>query len=93
MPMEDMRRAFEVLPKSKYWRRTSQFSHPEATPERIILTLGFPDMPIEHQDKGRTAYRKYLPDEGIWLRVVFDQQGALFNAFKDSDEMRKRGML
>ena len=40
-----------------------------------------------------TAYRKYLPEEGIWFRVVLDENGALYTAFKDSDEMRKRGML
>ena len=40
-----------------------------------------------------TAYRKYLPDDGMWFRVVLDEKGALYTAFKDSDEMRKRGML
>ena len=92
--MEDeVRRAFDELPKSRYWRRTSHQSHPEAIPERIIATLRYPDMPVDYQEKGRTAYRKYLPDEGIWFRVVLDSRGALYNAFKDSDEMRKREML
>jgi hypothetical protein len=57
------------------------------------LAEDFPTLPIEYQDKGITAYRKYLPDEGIWFRVVLDEDGALYTAFKDSDEMRMRGML
>lgn len=91
--MEDMQRAFNALPKSKYWRRTSHRSHREATPERIIATLRYPSLPIENQEEDMTAYRKYLPEDDIWFRVVLDETGALYTAFKDSDEMRKRGML
>lgn len=89
----EVRRAFDALPKSRYWRRTSRFSHPEATPERIIATLRYPGLPIEYQEEDMTAYRKYLMEDGIWFRVVLDENGALYTAFKDSDEMRKRGML
>ncbi len=65
--MEDeVRRAFDALPKSKYWRRTSSRSHRrEATPVRIIATLRHPSLPIEYQEEDMTAYRKYLPEDGI----------------------------
>ena len=91
--MDDVRRDFDALPKSRYWRRTSGRAHAEATPERIMDTLRHPSLPVEYQDNGMTAYRKYLPDDNIWFRVVLDANGALYTAFKDSHEMRKRGML
>ena len=37
--MDDVRRDFDALPKSRYWRRTSGRAHAEATPERIMDTL------------------------------------------------------
>ena len=83
--------AFEALPKHRYWRQTSRFNHPEATPERIMATLREPTLPIEHQENGRTAYYRYLEVDGIWFRVVLHQNGSLCSAFEDSDTMRKIG--
>ena len=90
---DDVRRDFDAWPKSRYWRRTSHRAHPEATPERIMATLQHPDLPVEYQPNGMMAYRKYLPNDKMWFRVVLNADGALYTAFKDSNEMRKRGML
>ena len=83
--------AFEALTKHRYWRRVSRFSHPEATPERIMATLREPTLPVEHQEKGRTAYYRYLEADEMWFRVVLHRNGSLYTAFQDGDTMRKIG--
>ena len=83
--------AFEALPKHSYWRLTAQYNHPEATPDRIMSTLQDPTLTVDYQAKGRTAYYRYLEQDGIWFRVVLDPNGSLYPAFRDDDTMRKIG--
>ena len=82
---------FEALPKHRYWRLTAQYNHPEAKPARIMDTLRDPTIPVEYQEKGRTAYYRYLDQDGIWFRVVLERNGSLYTAFKDDDTMRRIG--
>ena len=44
--MDDVRRDFDALPKSRYWRRTSSRAHAEATPERVMDALRYPGLHI-----------------------------------------------
>ena len=92
--MEDMRRAFDALPKSKYWRRTSHRSHGESTPARVMEALWYPTLPPEKQEDGNTAYYHYRALDDEWFRVVLDADGALYTAFWDDDtdgRRRRRG--
>ena len=87
----DILAAFEALPKHRYWLRASRFKHREATPERIIATLSDPTLPVEYQEEGRTAYYRFLENDGFWFRVVLHRNGSLYTAFEDDDTMRKIG--
>ena len=86
-----MREEFETLPKTRHWRSDAQFRHFEATPEQVMETLRHPDIGPEIQSKGRTAYYRYIPEDGFWFRVVLDADGSLRTAFRDDDTMRIRG--
>ena len=81
------------LPKSRYWRRTAQRNHPEATQERIMATLQRPTLPVREQEDGKTAYFAWLEEDGCWFRVVLDERGALYTAFRDDATMLFRGRL
>ena len=91
--MQSPFRSFGRLPKSRYWRRTAQRQHPEATPERIMATLLRPTLPVREQEDGKTAYYAWLEDEQMWFRVILDERGALYPAFRDDATLRFRGRL
>ena len=54
-------------------------------------TLQGPTLPVESQSRSRTAYYRYLDQDGIWFRVVPERNGSLYTAFRDDDTMRKMG--
>ena len=54
-------------------------------------TLRGPTLPVEYQDRGRTAYYKFLEQNDVWFRVVLERDGSLYTAFRDDDTMRKIG--
>ena len=88
--MEDTQRAFNALPKSKYWRRSSRRSHGEGTPARVMEALWYPTLPPEPQENGNTAYFHYRALDDAWFRVVLDADGALYTAFWDDDTSGRR---
>ena len=79
---DQVRLAFDALPKTRHWRSDAQFRHPEATPGRIMAAISEPTL-IVHQSNGRTGYYRFEPDDETWFRVVLDGNGALRTAFRD----------
>ena len=89
--MEDeVRQAFDALPKSHHWRSDARYRHPEATPDKIMAAIREPTM-IVHQSNGRAAYFRFEPEEDNWFRVVLDEDGALRTAFRDDHTNLLRG--
>lgn len=94
------RRAFNNLPKSRYWR-TAAYDHlgeGGLTIEIVAETLEYPtDIAFQRRRKGsRQAFYKYYPinsevishlddaQGGAWFRVVLDDTGSLYTAFRDN---------
>lgn len=94
-----LRKAFEDLPKSRYWR-TSAIAHlgrHGLTQEIVAATLESPnDIASQNRRKGpRKAFFKYYSvgspeitgmedaNGGAWFRVVLDEADSLYTAFRD----------
>ena len=56
-----------------------------------MATLLRPTLPVREQEDGKTAYYAWLEDEEIWFRVILDERGALYTAFRDDATLRFRG--
>ncbi len=102
-----LRRAFDNLPKSRYWRTTA-YNHIGSyglTPEIVAATLESPtDTAFQNRRKGRRrAFFRYYPKDadevahlddargGAWFRVVLDENGALYTAFRDNYTEKEGG--
>ena len=93
-----LRRAFEDLPKSRYWRTraNAHLGRGGLTPEIIASVLELPmEIYSQNRRKGlRKAFFRYYPsgsggiagltdaEGGAWFRVVLDDTGALYTAFR-----------
>ena len=102
-----MERAFQRLPKTRYWRQESHehIGQHGLTTAIVAETLESPNE-VEIQTKfnpPRKAFYKFYPkgsreaskadyaQEGAWFRVVLDANGELRTAFRDNDTERLGG--